>query len=88
MERLQRLIKQIGRFDAVEVTPDPVRGVVYVKVRQGQDVATFEMRLEDLEVKDDYLLGMLVENRLAGLREWAHWERVEQEYLREHPDTT
>lgn len=88
MERLQRLVKSIGGFDEVEATPDPIRAVAYIKVLQGQDVGTFEMRLEDLEVEDDYLLGVLIENRLCGLREWAHWERVEQEYLRDHPDTT
>jgi hypothetical protein len=81
MERLQRLVRQIGGLSECRAwMPRPDSTLVRVWVRDGRDSATFDLDLTDLTLSDA-ALRVLLESRLDGIREWAHWTHEERMYL-------
>lgn len=72
--RLAKIIREISGCTVVRFSQEPAAAVMHVIVRQGKDVGTFDLDLTDVAIEDEHLLRILLEQRLDGLREWAHWE--------------
>jgi hypothetical protein len=76
-EVLRRIVTKVGRFSRVTVSPLRDTAAVRIRVWDGTDKAHFDLDFTDLDIgrRDEVALELLIESRLEGVREWAHWER-------------
>lgn len=85
--RLARLIREISGCKVLGFDPERDAAVVHVTVRDGKDVGRFDLDLTDMGIEDEHLLRIILEQRLDGLREWAHWDEQERAHQEEHLGT-